>query len=99
MAMNPQGQEAADTRSRRVLYPVFCYGKLEDGFVPVQDSDAGYRHAQDRRVGVRREVAEAAHKQYARHHAQTFDRLHERGGFSVGELLALLTEATWQPHP
>ncbi len=75
--------------------PIFCYDKLEDGFVPLLDADNSARPGR-RRVGVRREVAEAAHKQYARHHAQTFDRLHERGGFSVEELLALLTEASWQ---
>lgn len=64
---------------------------LPAGFVPVQVSrrsmGTGY-------TGVRREVAEAAYEEYAAQYgtSQSFDRLHERGGFGVEELLSLLTE-------
>jgi len=78
----------------RVQFPIFTTEMPKDGFVPVQ-VDSGLQKTYPPMVrGVRREVAEAAYKNYARRYgmSQSFDRLHERGGFSIGELLAHLTE-------
>jgi len=41
-------------------------------------------------------IARLAHDEYARIYGadyQTFERLHERGGFGVGEVIALLADA------
>ncbi len=54
--------------------------------VPVLASDRPIR-------SVPRWIAELAHEDYARHYDQSFDRLHERGGFSAGELIGHLAAA------
>lgn len=45
------------------------------------------------RTSVPEPIARLAHEEYARHHGQTFERLHERGGFSPGEIMMLLADA------
>lgn len=35
-------------------------------------------------------LAKLAHREYARHHDQSFDRIAERGGFGRGELVACI---------
>lgn len=47
---------------------------------------------QDIRQTIPEGIARLAHEEYARHHAQSFERLHERGGFGIGELLLLLAD-------
>jgi hypothetical protein len=39
------------------------------------------------------DIARMAHDEYAKCHDQSFERLHERGGFSVEEIIALLATA------
>lgn len=41
---------------------------------------------------IPRPIAELAHEEYARGHRQSFERLHERGGFSQMEIIALLAD-------
>lgn len=53
---------------------------LED-LVPMQDGDA---------TCVPRWIAELAWANYSRHYEQSFERLHERGGFSSGEVIGHL---------
>jgi hypothetical protein len=54
--------------------------------VPVLASDRPLR-------SVPRWIAELAHEDYARRYDQSFDRLHERGGFSANELIGHLAAA------
>ena len=56
-----------------------------DDVVPMQND----RHL----TTVPRWIAELAHEDYHRHHEQTFDRLHQRGGFSTGEVIGHLAAA------
>lgn len=37
-------------------------------------------------------IARLAHEEYARHHNQSFERLHERGGFGPAEVMMLLAD-------
>ena len=39
------------------------------------------------------DIARMAHDEYAKHYDQTFERLHQRGGFGVEEIIALLATA------
>lgn len=43
---------------------------------------------------IPKDIAEMAYAEYAIHHgSQSFERLHERGGFSFGEVVMLLADA------
>lgn len=44
------------------------------------------------RATIPEEIARIAHVEYARRHSQTFERLQERGGFSVAEVIMLLAD-------
>lgn len=46
----------------------------------------------DERQTIHEGIAKLAHEEYARHHDQSFERLHERGGFGIGEILCLLAD-------
>lgn len=80
--------------------PVFTREMPKDGFVPVQANEfQGY--TRDGVRGVKRKVAELAYAEYVRHygHDQSFDTIHQRGGFGIGELLMLLADALRSPSP
>lgn len=57
-----------------------------EGSVPMQDHGGV--------TGVPRWIAELAYEEYSHLYGsqQSFDRLHERGGFGVAEIIALLAD-------
>ena len=46
----------------------------------------------NRSIQLNEEILKLAHEEYARHHRQSFERIQQRGGFSVLEVVALLAD-------
>lgn len=59
----------------------------EAPLVPVQWPSYG-----DRRKSISERIARMAYVEYGSRYSQSFERLHERGGFGAGELIMLLAE-------
>ena len=49
--------------------------------------------------GIPWEMIAAHERQADRNHSQTLNRLHERGGLSWSESLAVLQDRRWEPEP
>ncbi len=64
---------------------------MEPGYVPMP-VDSSLKDFGGKYAGVKEEIAREAYKEYADegHGGQSFERLQERGGFDVTELIALL---------
>lgn len=62
--------------------------------VPWQTNGFARRQDHSRRPRLPEEIARLAYEEYANqgHGGQSFDRLHERGGFGVTEVICLLAD-------
>lgn len=62
--------------------------------VPWQTESFSRRNDRDRRPKLPEDIARLAYEEYANqgHGNQSFDRLHERGGFGVSEVICLLAD-------
>ena len=63
----------------------------------MHDSDIpmGIVQSQDSRFSTQlpEAILRRAHEEYAKHHDQTFERIQERGGFGLIEVIGLLADA------
>lgn len=63
------------------------WGVAERGVVQVSQTEEYLRG------GIPLPILRLAGEEYERHHGQTFERVQERGGFSVSEVIMLLADA------
>ncbi len=59
------------------------------------DIPMGIVQSQDSRFSIQlpEAILRRAHEEYAKHHDQTFERIQERGGFGLTEIIELLADA------
>ena len=65
------------------------------GHVYDHDGPMGVVQSQDSRYSLTlpEAILRRAHEEYAKHHNQTFERIQERGGFGLTEVIGLLADA------